>query len=130
MTIADAIPVVGEPLVRQYASSLVAKGGTATAASTLLLRAQPTWLGPDDFMVRDDTGTEVRVLVRACVSALAVRDAMGQRQDGEYLVVLTDRPDADLGLGILSRCYDQRVVTPSMWEAVKGAFGARQGRRE
>lgn len=126
MTVAaDTVPIAGEPLVRQYATSLVAKAGGPTAASVLLLRAQPVWDGPDVITVRDDY-RDVSVRVRACVSALAVRDAMMQRADGEYLVVLTDRSDADLGLGILSRCYDQRVVTPSMWEAVKEAFQARQ----
>lgn len=125
MTVAtEAVPVAGEPLVRQYATSLVAKAGGPTAASVLLLRAQPVWDGPDVITVRDDY-RDVPVRVRACISALAVRDAMMQRADGEYLVVLTDRSDADLGLGILSRCYDQRVVTPSMWEAVKEAFRAR-----
>lgn len=122
--VAETVPVAGEPLVRQYATSLVAKAGGPTAASVLVLRAQPVWDGPDVISVRDDY-RDVPVRVRACVSALAVRDAMMQRADGEYLVVLTDRSDADLGLGILSRCYDQRVVTPSMWEAVKEAFRAR-----
>lgn len=123
--LADTAPIAGEPLVRQYATSLVAKSGGPTASGVLLLRAQPVWDGPDAITVRDGY-RDVRVLVRPCVSALAVRDAMLQRAEGEYLVVLTDRSDADLGLGILSRCYDQRVVTPSMWEAVKEAFRARQ----
>ena len=110
--LADTAPIAGEPLVRQYATSLVAKSGGPTAAGVLLLRAQPVWDGPDAITVRDDY-RDIRVHVRPCVSALAVRDAMQQRAEGEYLVVLTDRSDADLGLGILSRCYDQRVVTPS-----------------
>ena len=122
----DAAPVAGEPLVRQYAKSLVAKAGKGSAASVLLLRAQPVWDGPPQIAVPIETGGDARVLVRPCMSSLAVRDAMLQRGDGEYLVVLTDRSDADLGLGILARVFDQRVVTPSMWEAVKEAFRARQ----
>jgi hypothetical protein len=46
------------------------------------------------------------------------------RERDDLLIVLTEQTDADLGLGILARCYDQRVVTPSMMEAVKGAFRA------
>lgn len=121
----DTAPIAGEPLVRQYAASLVAKSHGPTASGVLLLRAQPIWDGPDAISVRHDD-RDIRVHVRPCMSALAVRDAMLQRAEGEYLVILTDRSDADLGLGILSRCYDQRVVTPSMWEAVKEAFRARQ----
>lgn len=122
----DAIPLVGEPLVRQYAASLVAKSGTSTAATTLILRAQPRWDGPSTLAVPVAGSEPATVLVRPGVSSLAVRDAMHERAPGQFLVVLTDRSDADLGLGILSRCYDQRVVMPSMWEAVKGAFEARQ----
>jgi hypothetical protein len=121
----DTIPMVSEPLVRQYANSLVAKSGRSSGSPVLLLRALPVWDGPEAIELRLD-GRVARVLVRPCVSTLAVRDAMTQRGDAEYLLVLTDCNDADLGLGILSRCFDQRVVTPSMWEAVKEAFGARQ----
>ena len=124
--VADAAPVAGEALVRQYAKSLVAKAGKGSASSVLVLRAQPVWDGPAEMGVTLESGGDARVLVRPCVSALAVRDAMLQRGEGDYLVVLTDRSDADLGLGILARVFDQRVVTPSMWEAVKESFRARQ----
>jgi hypothetical protein len=122
----QGLPIANEPLVRQYARSLLAKSGTGSEAHILALRAQPSWSGPAELEIATTTGESRRVLIRACVSPLAVRDACVERQPDELLIVLTDSSDADLGLGILSRCFDQRVVAPSMWEAVKEAFSARQ----
>lgn len=120
---ASVTTILPEPLVQQYARSLVGKA-RASAARTLILRAQPVWDGPSAFTVADQQRS-VAVHVRACVSPLAVRDAM-RSAGADHLLIITDQSDADLGLGILSRCYDQRVVTPSMWEAVKGSFAARE----
>ena len=124
-TTAKKISSVEKSLVIQYAKSLVGKSHGPTAAKTLILAAQPIWDGPDTLTLPSTNGEAV-VGIRPCVSTLAVREAMRERNDEQYLVVLTDRSDSDLGLGILSRCYDQRVVTPTMWEAVKGAFHAKQ----
>ena len=115
--------ILPEPLVQQYARSLVGKS-RASAARTLILRARPIWDGPDVLAVADQDRS-IAVHVRACVSPLAVRDAM-RSAGSDHLLVITDQTDADLGLGILSHCYDQRVITPSMWEAVKGSFAARE----
>ena len=89
-------PAAKEPLVRQYASTLVSKSGTASEARVLLLRAQPSWDGPEALTVRGPGDAEVRVLVRTGVSTLAVREAIQERAGDEYLIVLTDRSDADL----------------------------------
>lgn len=120
------LPALAEPVVRQYARSLVAKSGKSSAAPVLILRAKPTWNGPEIIPVpSSDEGGEVRVHVKPCVSSLAIREAMHSLPSGDYLVVLSDRTDSDLDLGILSFCFDQRVVTPSLWEAVRGSFQAR-----
>ncbi|MBU6244327.1 MAG: BREX-2 system phosphatase PglZ [Actinomycetales bacterium] len=120
---AGATTILPEALVQQYARSLVGKAGSS-AARTLILRARPVWDGLDELTVVDQDRS-ITVHVRACVSPLAVRDAM-RTAGSEHLLVITDQSDADLGLGILSHCYDQRVITPSMWEAVKGSFAARE----
>ena len=120
------MPVAREPLVRQYASTLVSKFGRASEARVLLLRAQPTWDGPETLTVPGPGDRQTRVLVRTGVSALAVREAIGARPSDDYLIVLTDRSDADLGLGIRAHCFDQRVVTLTMWVGVEQAFRARQ----
>ncbi len=125
--LADAgVAVTSELLVRQYAQTLVSKAGTASEARVLALRAQPVWRGRDHFEFAGPDGESQRVLVRACVSSLAVREAISARTPEDYLILLTDRSDADLGLGILARCFNQRVETLDMWVGVEQAFKAHQ----
>ncbi|MGY3320748.1 BREX-2 system phosphatase PglZ [Arthrobacter sp. TE12232] len=69
-----------------------------------------------------DSGEPVHVL--PCVSSLAIRDALRNRARGEWLVILTDRPEEDLGAGILGHFAHQRLQTPGAWEALKERFGA------
>ena len=59
-----------------------------------------------------------------CVSALAVREALLERVRDQWLVVLTDRPDDDLGAGVLSHLVWQRLRTPDPWDAVRLRFAA------
>ena len=59
-----------------------------------------------------------------CVSALAVREALLERVPGQWLVVLTDRPDDDLGAGVLSHLVWNRLRTPDPWDAVRLRFAA------
>lgn len=69
-----------------------------------------------------DSGERVHVL--PCVSSLAIRDALRNRAGDEWLVILTDRPEEDLGAGILGHFANQRLQTPGAWEALKERFGA------
>jgi hypothetical protein len=64
------------------------------------------------------------VRVVPCVSALAVREALLERVPGHWLVVLTDRPEDDLGAGILSHLVGHRLRTPDPWDAVRLRFAA------
>ena len=82
------------------------------------VRARPEWAGAPSSLTR----TLVRVV--ACVSALAVREAIIARDKGEWLVVLTDREDDDLGAGVLSHLVGHRLRTPDPWEAVRLRFAA------
>lgn len=83
------------------------------------VRARPEWSGPEVF---DHDGVRVRVV--PCVSTLAVREALRARGDGEWLVVLTDRDDADLGAGLRARLVGHRLRTPDPWDAVRQRFAA------
>jgi hypothetical protein len=83
------------------------------------VRARPEWTGTPTF-----THADVLVRVVPCVSALAVREALLERVRDQWLVVLTDRPDDDLGAGVLSHLVWQRLRTPDPWDAVRLRFAA------
>jgi hypothetical protein len=89
------------------------------ACGVLGVRARPEWTGTPTF-----THADVPVRVVPCVSALAVREALLERVRDEWLVVLTDRPDDDLGAGVLSHLVWQRLRTPDPWDAVRLRFAA------
>ena len=89
------------------------------ACGVLGVRARPEWPGAPTF-----THADVPVRVVPCVSALAVREALLERVRGQWLVVLTDRPDDDLGAGVLSHLIWQRLRTPDPWDAVRLRFAA------
>lgn len=64
------------------------------------------------------------VRIRPAGSALAVRLALTEHRDGEWLVIVTDRDDRDLGAGILAHLVWQRLRSPDPWEAVRHRFSA------
>ncbi|WP_405393440.1 BREX-2 system phosphatase PglZ [Microbispora hainanensis] len=82
------------------------------------IHARPEWAGEPSFRLGD-----VVVHVRACPSALAVREAIKQHGDG-YLVVLTDVDDADLGAGLRVHLAGSRLYSLRPWEMIKQAFEA------
>lgn len=104
------------PVVRTLLDEARAKN---YAGGVLGVRAVPSWEGPEQFDHADRT---VRVV--PCVSALAVREALLDRSPDRWLVILTDRDDADLGAGILAHFVWQRLRTPDPWEAVRSRFAA------
>lgn len=83
------------------------------------VRAVPRWDGPETFQ---HDGVAVRVV--PCESALAVREALLDADPQSWLVVLTDRDDADLGAGVLGHLVWHRVRNPDPWEAVTARFSA------
>jgi hypothetical protein len=89
------------------------------ACGVLGVRARPEWPGAPEF-----TDADMPVRVVPCVSALAVREALRERADGQWLIVLTDRPDEDLGAGVLSHLVWHRLRTPDPWDAVRLRFAA------
>lgn len=73
-------------------------------------------------MTLQDKGQRVDVV--PCVSALAVRDALRQHRDSDWLVILTDREESDLGPGILAHLVWQQLRNPDPWDAVRQRFDA------
>ena len=88
-------------------------------SGVLGVRARPEWTGAQEFKLDD-----VPVHVVPCVSALAVREALTGRVRDQWLVVLTDRPEEDLGTGVLSHLLWHRLRTPDPWDAVRHRFAA------
>ncbi len=88
-------------------------------SGVLGVRARPEWTGAQEFRYED-----VPVRVVPCVSALAVREALTGRPRDQWLVVLTDRPEEDLGTGVLSHLLWHRLRTPDPWDAVRHRFAA------
>jgi len=83
------------------------------------IRTRPEWNGIDAFDFDD-----VPVRVRTCVSALAVREALVERDRAGWLVILTDRSDAELGAGVLSHLLRQRLLIPDALDAARHRFAA------
>lgn len=113
---------VSEALVRSRAAELIDKGGDARV---LVMRAQPRWHGGDLTV----EGQRVRVVEG--ISQLAILDAYTAQTEDEFLIVLTDRPRADLGDTVLARAYRQQIEDPDEWGSVPALFGgAREVSRE
>lgn len=113
MTPAPAAPA-SVAVLRALLEHATAKG---YRSRVLGVRARPEWAGPDTFT---HASTTARVV--GCVSALAVREALLDRDPAGWLVVLTDRDD--LGDGVLSHLVWHRLRTPDPWDAVREQFAA------
>ncbi|MFW6598102.1 BREX-2 system phosphatase PglZ [Propionibacteriaceae bacterium Y2011] len=70
----------------------------------------------------DHAGTPVRVV--SCPSSLAAREVLAQRVPDEWLVIVTDRPESDLGPGVLTHLVGQQLRSPDPWQAVRQRFAA------
>lgn len=110
------VPAVSPGLVAERARVLVDRG----RERVVLLRSAPQWAGPPSLTVEGHT-----VHVRPGASQLAVLTACVDLPDGDYLVVLTDRPERDLGDAVLTRAVGRGVERPDDWDAVAAMTGAR-----
>lgn len=112
-----ALPAATPSAVRSIVAKRLRGGGTRRVIG---IHARPEWSGEPALTVED---TVVRV--RACPSALAVREAIKEHGDDGYLVVITDVDDADLGAGLRVHLHNGRLHTLRPWELVKQSFQAR-----
>ncbi|GAB3810396.1 hypothetical protein GCM10027605_48410 [Micromonospora zhanjiangensis] len=90
------------------------------AYPVMLIRAEPTWTHDPVLLLPQAR----RARVVPCVSPLAVWEQLAAERGEETLVLLTDVPESDLGPGVLSRVFRQRVITVEPWDLVVDAFGA------
>ena len=104
------------PVIRALLDEAIRKNFTS---GVLGVRARPEWSSDSTFIHQDKA---VRIV--PCVSALAVREALLDQVDGQWLVVLTDRPEDDLGTGLLGHFVWPRLRTPDPWDAVRHRFAA------
>lgn len=87
----------------------------------ILVRAGPVW--PHEPTLTTAAGRRLRVV--PCVSTLAVWEQLTQPRD-TALVLLTDLTERDLGPGILSGVFRQRIITVEPWDLVAEVFGAQR----
>ncbi|GAA4837447.1 BREX-2 system phosphatase PglZ [Garicola koreensis] len=113
------LPEATLPIVRQLLESASKKG---RREGVLGIRASTMWSGATEF---SHHGSDV--IVAPCRSALAVREALQDRRSGLWLVILTDRDEADLGTGILTHFQGQTLRNPDPWAAVREQFAASVG---
>lgn len=64
------------------------------------------------------------VRIRPAASALAVREALLEHVHGDWLVVVTDRDERDLGASVLAHFVGSQLRRPDAWEAVRQTFSA------
>lgn len=107
-------PQATPALIQPHAERLVAANGPRVA----VVRARPRWNGGDL------TVAGRRVLVRPAVSQLAALEALAERGPNDYLVLLSDRPDADLGDVVLTDTGGRGAESLDEWAAVPPMFGA------
>ncbi|MFE0590677.1 BREX-2 system phosphatase PglZ [Micromonospora echinospora] len=93
---------------------------TAGSCPVMVIRAEPDW--PYEPELPLPGGRQATVV--PCVSRLAIWDRLVADRREEVLVLLTDIPESDLGHGIRSRIFRQRVITVEPWDLVVDAFGA------
>ncbi|WP_152814798.1 BREX-2 system phosphatase PglZ [Georgenia subflava] len=112
---ASAVAPASAGLVHERARALVGHG----THKVLLLRAAPVWTGPDVIEVDG-----CRVRVRPGPSQLAVLAEILDLPEEECLVVLTDRPEQDLGDAVMLRALGRRIEQPDDWSALADMVGA------
>lgn len=117
VTGASTAPRASLPVVRTLVRR-ASRDGEETAG-VLGIRALPQWHERSDLTL---DGLDVHVA--PCVSALAVREAIANRRADQWLVILTDRPDADLGVGIRAHLRGRRLYNPDPWDAVRDQYRA------
>jgi hypothetical protein len=87
----------------------------------LLVRAEPAW--SHDPLLTTPDGVQLRVV--PCVSALAVWEQVSSARDTGR-VLLTDLTEGQLGTGILSQVFRQRILTIESWDLIAECFGAQR----
>src|SRR5699024_8825452 len=110
MTVTAQVGTVSQSLVNERARAIV---DDRQHPCVVLLRARPTWSGPEQYRINDRT-----VRIGTGLSQLDVLDQIVSRADDESLIVLTDRTESELGDTVLTRVRKQRIETVDEWDSV------------
>lgn len=86
----------------------------------IVVRAEPDW--PHDSEMALPNGHQARVV--ACTSALALWEQIVAERGEQVLVLLTQLATTELGDGVRSRIFRQRVIDVQPWDLVVDGFGA------
>lgn len=112
--------VSGAPVTPAMARALIDNArGRRYDQGVLGLRARPEATRPATFTHRDQP---VRIV--PATSALAVREAVRDADPAGWLVVVTDRSEADLGNGLLARFTYNQLRHPDPWDGLRQRYGA------
>ncbi|MDH6465076.1 hypothetical protein M2302_005277 [Micromonospora sp. A200] len=116
---AQALRISPVALAQKVAQQL-GRHRNGDAYPVMVVRAEPVWPHDPAFLLPD--GRQVRVV--RCVSPLAIWEHLVADRGDEVLVLLTDIPESELGHGVRSRIFRQKVHTIEPWDLVVDAFGA------
>lgn len=112
-------PVASESALREHLERWLR--GTRARSRAILVRAQPNWSGAPTIKVGESS---VRIVEG--VSALAALDAIRSTSPDEFVAVLTELSEAQLGTAVLLQTDTQRVTDLDEWNAVPALFGVRE----
>lgn len=112
-------PIASETALREHLDRWLRSARTRSRA--ILVRAQPTWSGTPTIKVGEST---VRIVEG--VSSLAALDALRSASSDEFVAVLTELSEAELGAAVLLQTDKQRVTDLDEWNAVPALFGVRE----
>ncbi|MEJ3741681.1 BREX-2 system phosphatase PglZ [Actinomycetes bacterium KLBMP 9797] len=116
--VSGALPVQPAALAKRLADVL--KHVPAGSVPVVLVRAAPQW--PHDPHLTLDTGRQVTV--SPCVSPLALWDRIAGHDGQTPLALLTDLDVHEVGAGVLSRVWQQKIETVEPWDLICHEFGA------
>lgn len=81
--------------------------------------AAPHWSGAREHTVDGDP-----VTIHAAPSVLAIRDAIRDRADGQWTVILTDRPSTEIPDGVADHLVSTRLLNLDPFPLLRNAFNA------
>lgn len=118
MTAAVDLPDADPSTVRALVRALI---GKKHRRGVMAVAANPVWRGDHEFAVDGHT-----VRVRTAPSVLAIRDAITQRHDVDWVVVLTDRPADELPAGVLEHLVPQGLRNLDPFPLLLSVFASAQ----
>lgn len=122
---AGEVTELSHAAIRAEIDQVTAKGHGQAAGEPRVLglrgKPDPTLASTFTHVVARE---RVTVNVVPCISALSAREALVDHEAGDWLVLVTDRDESDLGAGIVGHLIGQRLRQIDPWLGVKDAFGA------